>query len=368
MNIEWKQCRRVGISVFILFLCITYWKYVQHFISVVFSALTPFLAGIVIAYLLNILMDFYEQHYFQKSRRAMVLKTRRAVCMLLAILTMIGVVAILIYMIIPELISCFSMLLEKIPGMIKEWSGNPHVKKAIPKDMMVQLNQLDWNLYAEKITKFLTSGLGGAVGTVATVASSIFSNIVSGVLGLIFALYMLSGKETLQSQCKRVMRSFLQKKWYEKSMYYLAMANDIFHDYIVGKLIDAVILGVMCAVAMAIFRLPYALMIGALIGFTALIPIAGAYIGAGVGAFMILTISPVKAVVFLILIVVLQQIEGNLIYPKVMSNSIGLPGIWVLAAVTVGGSISGITGMLIGVPIAAIFYRIIKEEVAKREE
>ncbi len=368
MKVEWKQCWRIGVSLFILFLGVTYWKYVQDFIFVMFSALTPFIVGIVIAYLLNILMNFYESHYFKNRHKPIVMKSRRPVCMVLAILTMVGVIAILIYMIIPELVSCFTMLIDKIPGMVKEWGEKPYVKKVVPKDIMVQLNNLDWNTYAEKVTGFLTSGISGAVGTVATVASSIFSKVVSGVLGFIFALYMLAGKETLQAQCKRFLNSFLKDAWYDKTMYYLAMSNECFHNYIVGKIIDAVILGIMCAVGMAVFRFPYAVMIGALVGFTALIPVAGAYIGAGVGAFMILTISPLKALLFIIFIVILQQIEGNLIYPKVMSNSIGLPGIWVLAAITVGGSISGIAGMLVGVPIAAIIYRILREEVIKREQ
>ena len=159
----------------------------------------------------------------------------------------------------------------------------------------------------------------------------------------------------------------MKEKWYDKLMYYLRMTDECFHQYIVGKCIDAVVLGVMCAIGMAIFRFPYAIMGGALIGFTALIPVAGAYIGAGIGAFMIFTVSPIKSLLFIVFIIVLQQIEGNLIYPKIMSSSIGLPGVWVLAAITVGGSLSGILGMLIGVPIAAVIYQIVREEVLKRE-
>ena len=142
--------------------------------------------------------------------------------------------------------------------------------------------------------------------------------------------------------------------------------DDCFHRYIVGQCTEAVILGVLCTVGMLIFRFPYAPMIGALIGFTALIPVAGAYIGAAVGAIMILTVSPLKALLFLVFIVVLQQLEGNLIYPKVVGKSIGLPAIWVLAAITVGGSLMGIAGMLISVPITAALYRLLKEDMRRQ--
>lgn len=369
MKVEWKQCYKIGISIFILFLCITYWKTVAGFISLMFSAMSPLIVGIAIAYMLNILMNFYEKYYFRKySNKAIVAKTRRPVCLILAIFTMLGLIAFLTYLIIPELISCFTMLIEEIPGVIKDLSKNEHIIKLMPDDIMQELNNLEWKSYAEKFMGFLSSGVSGAVDTVATMATSVFSSVVSGVLGFIFAIYFLMGKETLIKQSKRLLQGYLKEKWYDKLMHYFAITNDCFHQYIVGKCIDAVILGVMCAVGMAIFRFPYAMMIGALVGFTALIPVAGAYIGAGVGAFMILTVSPVKALLFIVFIIVLQQIEGNLIYPKVMSNSIGLPGIWVLAAITVGGSLSGIIGMLIAVPIVAVIYKIIKEDVVKREQ
>ena len=369
MKVEWKQCYKIGISIFILFLCITYWKTVAGFISLMFSAMSPLIVGIAIAYMLNILMNFYEKYYFRKySNKAIVAKTRRPVCLILAIFTMLGLIAFLTYLIIPELISCFTMLIEEIPGVIKDLSKNEHIIKLMPDDIMQELNNLEWKSYVEKFMGFLSSGVSGAVDTVATMATSVFSSVVSGVLGFIFAIYFLMGKETLIKQSKRLLQGYLKEKWYDKLMHYFAITNDCFHQYIVGKCIDAVILGVMCAVGMAIFRFPYAMMIGALVGFTALIPVAGAYIGAGVGAFMILTVSPVKALLFIVFIIVLQQIEGNLIYPKVMSNSIGLPGIWVLAAITVGGSLSGIIGMLIAVPIVAVIYKIIKEDVVKREQ
>lgn len=369
MKIEWKQCFRVGISIFLLFLCISYWKTVAGFISVLISAMSPLIAGAIIAYLLNILMAFYERYYFTRfSDKKIVAKSRSVVCLLLSIITMIGVIAILVYMIIPELVSCFAMLMDKIPGMVEGLSKNPYIKDLMPKDIMAELNNLDWESYAQKLSGFLTTGAIGAVDKVANVATSVFSSVFSGVLGFIFALYFLLSKEKILTQFKRLMRAYIKENWYNKIMYYLKMTDECFHQYIVGKCLDAVILGVLCAFGMTIFRLPYAVMIGALIGFTALIPVAGAYIGGGIGAFMIFTVSPIKALLFIIFLIVLQQIEGNLIYPKIMSSSIGLPGVWVLAAITVGGSLSGVVGMLVGVPIAAVVYQILQEEVVKKEK
>ena len=159
----------------------------------------------------------------------------------------------------------------------------------------------------------------------------------------------------------------MRPKWAKRLLYGLRIFNESFRGYIVGQCTEAVILGVLCVVGMLIFRFPYAGMIGSLVGFTALIPVAGAYIGAAVGAVMILTQSPLKALLFGVFLVILQQLEGNLIYPRVVGRSIGLPALWVLAAVTVGGSLMGIPGMLLGVPITAALYRLIREDMSRRE-
>jgi len=205
------------------------------------------------------------------------------------------------------------------------------------------------------------------MGTVIKTVSSVFSGVVTTLLAIIFALYLLLGKDKLKSQATRLLQNYCKPKWYGRILYVLRTLNDCFHKYIVGQCTEAVILGLLCTVGMLLFHFPYATMIGALIAFTALIPIAGAYIGAGVGAFMILTVSPIKAVFFLIFIVVLQQLEGNIIYPRVVGSSIGLPGIWVLTSVTIGGGIMGIAGMLLGVPLTAAIYRILQKDLHRRE-
>jgi len=216
-----------------------------------------------------------------------------------------------------------------------------------------------------QIIGVLTSGIGSAAEILITSVSSVFSGVVTALLSAIFAIYILAGKEKLADQFLRLGNRYLKPAWMGKVRYVVDTMNDCFHKYVVGQCIEAVILGGLCTVGMLILQLPYALMIGAVIAFTALIPVAGAYIGGAIGAFIILMESPVKALIFLIFLVVLQQLEGNIIYPRVVGSSLGLPAIWVLAAVTVGGGVMGIPGMLLGVPLAATVYRLIRNDVNK---
>ena len=213
------------------------------------------------------------------------------------------------------------------------------------------------------IVKVLTAGVGSTVNVIVNTVTSVASGFVTFFMALIFSIYLLLGKEKLGGQLEKIMGRYLKKEINRKIRYVVGVINDCFHRYIVGQCTEAVILGVLCMLGMMIIRLPYATMIGALIGFTALIPVAGAYIGAFVGAFMILTVAPVKALIFLVFIVVLQQLEGNLIYPRVVGSSLGLPAIWVLAAVTVGGGVLGVPGMLLGVPLTAAVYRLVRNDV-----
>jgi predicted PurR-regulated permease PerM len=198
--------------------------------------------------------------------------------------------------------------------------------------------------------------------------TSVVSGVVTAIIVIIFGIYLLISKDKLSNQFSRISSRYLKKDWNEKIRYMISIIDDSFHRYIVGQCTEAVILGSLCAIGMLILKLPYAAMIGALVAFTALIPIVGAFIGAGVGAFLILMQSPVKALVFLVFIVILQQVEGNLIYPRVVGSSMGLPGIWVLAAITVGGGVMGITGILISVPIAATIYKLIRNSLIAKEE
>ena len=363
MKITWKDCLKIFAVLFGLYLGIHFWPSAIGLAKAFLGAGLPLILGCVIAYLVNILMSFYERNYFPKSNSTLVQKSRRPVCMIGAFATLIAIVALVIGLIVPQLVSCVRLIIEKVPGFmstalqfIDEW-------ELVPDDIIATLAAIDWNSRIDQMIKVVTSGLGDVMGVVVSTVSSVFSGIVTTLVSLIFSIYLLSSKEKLFSQLHRVLRRYLKESWCEKLYYVAGVVNNCFHRYIVGQCIEAVILGMLCALGMTLLGLPYATMIGALIAFTALIPVAGAYIGAFVGAFMILTVNPFQALIFLVFLVILQQLEGNLIYPRVVGSSMGLPGIWVLAAVTVGGGIMGIGGMLLGVPLAAAVYHLVRDDV-----
>ncbi len=369
MNLTWKFLFRIGVSAFLFFLGIYYWKAAAGLLVMLLKAVAPFFIGLAIAFIINILMSFYERHYFKKrSHKKWVWKSRRPVCLLGALLTLAGLLALLIALVVPKLISCIRLFLSAIPPALEFLFAQPWVRALLPADVAAELSSIDWMEWLTRFGDVALSGIGGAVGTVISAVTSVISVIVTVVLSLIFSLYLLGSKEKLQGQGKRLLRTYLPQKWREKIMYCLSVFYDSFRGYIVGQCTEAAILGSLCALGMFVFRFPYAGMIGSLVGFSALIPVAGAYVGAGIGVLMMLTVSPLKALLFLIFIVVLQQLEGNLIYPKVVGKSIGLPAIWVLAAVTIGGGLLGILGMLLGVPTAAALYRMLREDVVRREK
>lgn len=363
MKIEWKHCWKVGISVFLLYLAIHYWTGFTTFLGTLIGAASPLLIGCVIAYVVNILMSFYERHYFPKSQKKFAVNSRRPVCMIAAFITLVLAVILLLKIVVPELLAAVQLLLSQVPGVINQFLQWLENKNVVPADLLAPLADIDWRSKMEQIFTVLTTGVGNILGTAVNVVSSVFTGVVNALFAMIFAIYLLTGKEKLGSQFNRLMHRFMKPAFYKKTKDVLHIMNDSFHKYLVGQCTEAVILGVLCAVGMWIFRFPYATMTGAVIAFTALIPVAGGYIGAAVGAFMILTVSPPKALLFLVYIVVLQQLENNLIYPKVVGSSMGLPGIWVLAAVTIGGGVMGIAGMLIGVPLAATAYRLLQQSV-----
>jgi len=358
------------IGIFILYLCIRYWDSAVSLVSMALSAASPLIMGAVIAYILNILMSFFERYYFPRSKSKAVNNSRRIVCMLLAFVSLIGIVALIIGIVVPELVNCAKHLFAEVPKAVMDLLAYLEKNDMIDQYVIMIEEFLVENFSGmeDKLVsgaQSLLSGFGGVMSSVVSVVGSAFSSIVTVLVAIIFSIYILLGKENLCAQAKRLINTYC-KKSAEKIFYVADTLDDSFHHFIVGQCTEAVVLGVLCMLGMWIFRFPYAVMIGVLIGFTALIPVAGAYIGAGVGAFMMLTESPLTAVLFLVFVVVLQQVEGNLIYPRVVGNSIGLPGIWVLAAITVGGGLMGVVGMLVAVPLVAAVYKLIQMDVRKR--
>ncbi len=354
-------------SLFILYLGIHYWPNISGFLGAVFSALTPLILGAMIAYSLNILMSFYEKHYFINSQKEAVQKSRRPVCLLLAMVSLLAVLALIVLLIVPQIISCVKLLLAEIPAAIDQLIVQLESQNFFSEEFLDQIAALDWQTGIERFIKTLSSGIGNVMDVAFSLVSTITSGVTTAFLAIVFSIYLLTGKDRLRAQSHRLMKRYLQERIRSKIIYVLSVMNECFHHYIVGQCTEAVILGTLCTVGMLILRLPYAPMIGATVAFTALLPVVGAYLGGAVGVFLICMESPIQAIVFLVFLVILQQIEGNLIYPRVVGSSIGLPGIWVLAAVTVGGGVGGIFGMLLGVPIAAAIYRLIREDVRHYE-
>ena len=297
----------LGATVFCVYLAIVLWPAVSKLLLAVLGAISPLITGFVIAYIVNILMSKYEAVFFPRSQKKSVIKIRRPICMILAFITLVAVVAAVLLLIVPQLVDCVALLLNEVPDAINKTIAWLEKFEILPEDIIASLEKIDWKSRVGEIINAVTSGIGSVMNVAITVVSSVFSAVVSAFLSIIFSIYLLLDREGLVKRVSRVSRRYMSEKWYSRLAYFLGIANDCFRRYIVGQCTEAVILGVLCTVGMLILQLPYATMIGALVAFTALIPVAGAYIGAAVGAFMILTVSPVKALIFIVFLVILQQ-------------------------------------------------------------
>ena len=366
---DFKRMLGFAGALVVVFLVIRYWEKLEGLISVGVGAATPLLIGCAMAYVINILMGFFEKWYDKLFKVEVARKIKRVVCLILAFLSLAGIITLIINLVLPEFINCIASFIRLIPGALQtvvDVVGEEEILQMFPQ-LKEGFDFTTISTQVEQLIKTVLGGVGGAFDSLMNVVTSAVSVVVNIVIGLIFSLYVLLDKEGLGRRCKTLISTYCSKTS-DKIFYVAKVLDDSFHSFIVGQCMEAVVLGTLCVIGMLIFRLPYAVMIGVFIGFTALIPVAGAYIGAAVGAIMILTVSPLKAVQFLIFIIVLQQLEGNLIYPKVVGKSIGLPGIWVLTAVTVGGGVLGVGGMLLAVPLFAAGYRLIREDVERRAQ
>ena len=365
-QLGWMTCLRAGVSVVLVYLAIHYWPWLTRLIGIALGAAFPLILGGGIAYGTNILMSFYERLFFPQSTKRAILKARRPLCMALAFASMAAALLFLMRAIVPELYACLRMIVERLPGALAQLFAWAEERFHIS-DYLTDSTGLDWQSAVTGAVNLLLTGMGGVMGAAMSVVTKLFSTVVTMLLAVIFAIYLLAGKETLLRQVRRTVRVYAGEQAERRVFYVLGTLNDTFHHFIVGQCTEALILGSLCILGMLIFRFPYAVMIGTLVGFTALIPVAGAYIAAAIGAFMIFTVDPMQAVWFLVFLIVLQQLEGNLIFPRVVGSSIGLPALWVLAAVTVGGGLFGMVGMLLGVPLAASVYQLLSRDMIARE-
>ena len=338
------------------------------------NTLSPVAGGLVIAYILNVFVHFFEDiafKPFEKSKSRVWKKLRRPVSVTLAYLVVILLVVFIVCFIIPSLVDSMSVLTVTIQRNLPIYANqamawaNDIAQRYDLTFIQEFLREFNWSSLLNVLgdaTKFTTEILSEVFNMTANVASGLFAMI----MGFIFSVYMLSGKEKLIRGVKDSLRAFLPKRAASVAARVARLSNRVFFSFIRCQLTECVILGVLCYIGMSILRLDYALLISSVVALGALIPILGAYIGAGVGAFILLLVHPIDALIFVVFLVILQQVEGNLIYPRVVGSSIGLPPIWTIFAVTFWGGVMGIVGIWIGTPLTAVFYRLFREQVYAR--
>ena len=329
-----------------------------------YSLISPFVIGLCIAYIVNVLLRPIENLWMKllnKRKGKWPEKLKRPLCLLLTILLVIGIILAIVLIIMPELRDSVASLIDMIPSYAEEVQRWWVSLSTFLDKYSIDLPEFDFK--PDKLIDILKDGGTVLFNTTASVAGSIVTAVMNFVIAFAFSIYILAQKETLKRQSMKVLTAVMKPEKLDKLLNLLRLANKTFTNFITGQLTEAVIIGVLCFIGMTIFRMPYAPAISVLVGFTALIPVLGAFIGTAVGAFLILLVKPIQAVWFVIFIIVLQQFEGNLIYPKVVGKSVGLPGIWVLVAVTVGGNAMGVMGMLISVPLCSVLYAVSREAV-----
>lgn len=373
-------------TILLCFACIKF-DIVLKALGYILNLLKPFIFGFCIAFILNIPLSKIEGMLTGKNKKGKIKKNSdkrekkvetenkktngklRLLSIVISLLIFIGIIFLTLFLVIPEFINTISIFKDSIPtafNTCKEWlenvmSNNPQV--------IEKINEFkpDWQQLDENVTTWIKSTATGIIGVSIDFVISFFSGVINFFMGVIFAVYMLMQKEKLVCQFKRVFRAYIPEEKCNSLFHIGQITNDTFKKFFGGQFIEAILLGILCFIGMTIFRMPYALTISVLVGVTALIPVFGAFFGTAIGAILILAVDPMQAVWFVVYIIVLQQIDGNFIYPKVVGDSVGLPGIWVMLAVLVGGNSMGIIGMLIGVPIASVIYKLVKEYVNSKK-
>ena len=366
-----KQLRRL--ILFTIVILIALWNYAIIFgwIRFAFGIIFPFLLGGAIAFVLNVPMNFLEEKIFHnkylKEKKA-VKKLARPVSLILTIAIVIGVVVLVMFIVIPELTETVLSLGRTIRTFIPDaqrfledlFKDNSEISRWLA-GMNLNVDQI-----VNRAMSFFQNGAGDVLNSTFLAIGSIVSGVTTFVIAFVFACYVLLQKEKLRVQVIKVMYAFMPEKRVESCLEVCTLTAKSFSSFLTGQCVEALILGIMFFIVMTVINMPYTLLVAVLIAFTALIPIFGAFIGCVIGAFLILMVDPLKALIFVIVFLVLQQIEGNLIYPKVVGASVGLPSIWVLAAVTIGGNVMGIVGMLIFIPIVSVVYTLFRTSVYKR--
>ena len=355
--------------IFTVLLVVALWKFevVIDVLKTIWGILFPFVLGGAIAFVINVPMSFLEKKIFGKTKdeNKVGKKLARPISLLLTIILAVGVIALVMFGVIPQLTRTMGSLMISIANFVPQMQNwirdfshnNQEIMKLVNQVQFNQDQAIKWGI------SILGSGAGNMMNTTMSAVGSIVSGFATFFIAFSFACYILFQKEKLHVQIRKVFFAFISKQKAETFLKICSLTYQTFANFLTGQCVEAVILGSMFVVTLSILKMPYALLIGTLIAFTALIPIFGAFIGCAVGCFLIFMVSPKQAILFIIVFLILQQIEGNLIYPHVVGGSVGLPSIWVLAAVTIGGNLMGIVGMLIFIPLVSVLYTIFREFV-----
>ena len=355
-------------TAFVVVILVNY-KSVFQVLKVGFNIIFPFILGAVLAFIINAPMQFFERHLFKnekmKNKKA-AQKIARPASLLISLLAIIAVLMIVIFVVVPELGKTLGSLGKTISDFLPVLQDQ--INHLFKNENFINkwVDNLDLQKIINTAVDFLKNGVGNVLNSTYTIVASVVHGLTTFFISFVFACYIVLQKEKLEIQIRKVFYAFFKEKTVKKILNVCNLAYHTFLNFLTGQCVEAVILGMMFFVAMSIFRFPYALLVGVLIAFTALIPIFGAFIGCAVGAFLLLMVDPIRAVAFLIMFLILQQIEGNFIYPHVVGNSVGLPSIWVLVAVSVGGSLMGVAGMLFFIPATSVVYKLFRDYVYKR--
>ena len=376
MNLNKENLKKIrGLIVFTVILLIALWNYslILDVLGQGVGIVYPFLLGGAIAFVINVPMSFFEEKLFQNQmmkNKKVAQRLARPVSLIITLIVVVSVIGLGVFGVLPKLGDTFISIGKGIQSFMpkaQSWAEEIfHNNKEI-KEWLDSLT-LDWDKIINEVVKFFTSGASSVLGSTFVVARRIASGIATFVIAFVFACYILLQKEKLNIQIRKVMYAYMKEDLVKKVLDVCSLSYRTFSNFLTGQCLEAVILGTMFVICMGILQMPYAMLIGVLIAFTALIPIFGAFIGCVVGAFLILTVAPMKALVFVIMFLILQQIEGNLIYPRVVGSSVGLPSIWVLAAVSIGASLMGIVGMLVFIPIVSVLYALLRRDVYEHLE
>lgn len=347
------------------------WNSIMGLVGSIYKTLGPIINGAIFAYILNLLMVRYERLLSKLQVKMPFIKgLKRPVSMLLSLLTFVLAVIMILVLVLPQLSTAISRFIEVIPS-VSTW-----LQKAVEEydayfpqlqSLMSQLN-INWGSLIQQSMTVLNSLSSNFLNITFTTITGVASNTINSILSLMVALYILGSKERLLLQAKRVIMAYLKPSQAQTFLDIVRLMNESFTNFFVGMTLEGIILGSLVTVAASIFNLPYAGMLGVIAGVMALIPIIGGYISATVGTLMLLAVSPSQALFYLVMVIIIMQLEGNLIYPRVVGGSIGLPGLWVLVAFTVGGGLMGISGMILGIPLAATLYKLLGRDVLMREK